>query len=138
MRELAGEEVDRIARDVVLADLEVQVRAGGAAAAPDARDRIAAWKLVRHLLQPATQVAFNELTGDLPARKSAWKAPALADNASVATFGRQLQRAKPVPKVPEWERIVTEMQVVAERMVRGEYTPAAAAGEIDRRADRLV
>ena len=39
---------------------------------------------------------------------------------------------------PEWERIVTEMQIVAERMVRGEYTPRAAAAEIDRRADRLL
>jgi multiple sugar transport system substrate-binding protein len=40
--------------------------------------------------------------------------------------------------VPEWERIVTEMQIVAERMVRGEYTPEAAAREIDVRADRLL
>ena len=36
------------------------------------------------------------------------------------------------------ERIVTEMQIVAERMVRGEYAPAAAAAEIDRRAYRLL
>lgn len=38
----------------------------------------------------------------------------------------------------EWERIVTEMQIVAERMVRGEYSPETAAAEIDRRADRLL
>lgn len=103
-----------------------------------ARNPAAAWKLVRHLLNPATQITFNELTGDLPARKSAWASPALAGNPNVITFGRQLERAKPVPKVPEWERIVTEMQVVAERMVRGEYTPNAASAEIDRRADRLL
>jgi multiple sugar transport system substrate-binding protein len=30
------------------------------------------------------------------------------------------------------------MQIVAERMVRGSYTPHAAAAEIDRRADRLL
>ena len=40
--------------------------------------------------------------------------------------------------MPEWERIVSEMQIVAERMVRGEYTPVQAAAEIDRRADRLL
>ena len=40
--------------------------------------------------------------------------------------------------MPEWERIVTEMQVVAERMVRGQYSIEAAAREIDRRADRLL
>lgn len=104
----------------------------------DARNPGAAWSLVRHLLNPQTQIEFNRLTGDLPARVTAWTAPALSEDANVATFGRQLQRARPVPKVPEWERVVTEMQIVAERMVRGEYTPAAAAAEIDRRADRLL
>jgi multiple sugar transport system substrate-binding protein len=30
------------------------------------------------------------------------------------------------------------MQLVAERMVRGQYTPVQAGAEIDRRADRLL
>lgn len=104
----------------------------------DARNPDAAWALVRFLLDPATQIEFNGLTGDLPARVSAWSAPALSQDPHIATFGRQLQRAAPVPKVPEWERIVTEMQIVAERMVRGQYTPASAGAEIDRRADGLL
>jgi multiple sugar transport system substrate-binding protein len=103
-----------------------------------ARDPEAARLWVRYLLEPSTQVAFNRETGNLPSRPSAWSAPALAADPELAVFGRQLQRARPVPKVPEWERIVTEMQVVAERMVRGEFTPEAAAAEIDRRADRLL
>lgn len=103
-----------------------------------AKNPAAAWKLVRYLLKPETQIEFNRLTGDLPARVSAWSSPALADDGNAMTFARQLRRAKAVPKVPEWERVVTEMQVVAERMVRGEYTPAAAAAEIDQRADRLL
>ena len=56
----------------------------------------------------------------------------------IQPFKAQLARAEAVPKAPEWERIVTEMQIVAERMVRGEYTPETAAAEIDRRADRLL
>lgn len=103
-----------------------------------ARDPDAAMRLVRYLLEPSTQVAFNRETGNLPARPSAWLAPALAADPEMAVFGRQLRRARPVPKAPEWERIVTEMQVVAERMVRGEYAPEAAAREIDRRADALL
>lgn len=103
-----------------------------------ARDPEAAMRLVRYLLQPSTQVAFNRETGNLPARPSAWSAPALAADPEMIVFGRQLRRARPVPKAPEWERIVTEMQVVAERMVRGEYGPEAAAREIDRRADVLL
>lgn len=98
----------------------------------------AAWKLVRYLSDPAVQARFNGITGNLPARESAWATPTVAGDPYIAAFKGQLSRAKAVPKVPEWERIVTEMQIVAERMVRGEYTPASAGAEIDRRADRLL
>lgn len=98
----------------------------------------AAWKLVRYLSDPAVQARFNVITGDLPARESAWAAPQVASDPYIAAFKGQLSRAKAVPKVPEWERIVSEMQIVAERMVRGQFTPRAAAAEIDRRADRLL
>jgi multiple sugar transport system substrate-binding protein len=103
-----------------------------------ARNPDAAWKLVQHLSQPAVQAEFQGLTGNLPARRQAWSAPALAGDQYLQVLGKQLERAQAVPKVPEWERIVTEMQVVAERMVRGEYTIEAAAAEIDQRADRLL
>lgn len=98
----------------------------------------AAWKLVRYLADPAVQARFNGITGNLPARESAWATPAVANDPAIAAFKGQLSRARAVPKVPEWERIVTEMQIVAERMVRGEYTPEAAAREIDVRANRLL
>ncbi|WP_426035217.1 extracellular solute-binding protein [Brevundimonas sp. DC300-4] len=98
----------------------------------------AAWKLVRYLSDPAVQARFNVITGDLPARPSAWAAPKVASDPYVTAFNGQLARAKAVPKVPEWERIVTEMQIVAERMVRGEFTVQQAGAEIDRRADLLL
>ena len=98
----------------------------------------AAWAWVRYLLEPETQVRFNQITGSLPARQSAWEVPALASDPMIQPFKAQLARAEAVPKAPEWERIVTEMQIVAERMVRGEYTPETAAAEIDRRANRLL
>jgi len=98
----------------------------------------AAWKLVRYLSEPRVQAVFNGITGNLPARESAWAAPTVANDPYIAAFKGQLARAKAVPKAPEWERIVTEMQIVAERMVRGEFTPAAAAAEIDKRVDRLL
>ncbi|WP_292113175.1 sugar ABC transporter substrate-binding protein [Brevundimonas sp.] len=98
----------------------------------------AAWKLVRYLSEPAVQARFNAITGDLPARRSAWETPTVANDPYIAAFKGQLARAEAVPKAPEWERIVTEMQIVAERMVRGEFTPEQAGAEIDRRADRLL
>jgi multiple sugar transport system substrate-binding protein len=98
----------------------------------------AAWRVIEYLTETQIQSLFWTLTGDLPARKDAWSAPSLANDVHAAAFRDQLERVKPTPKIPEWERIATEMQLVAEQMVRGELTVAAAATEIDRRADRLL
>jgi multiple sugar transport system substrate-binding protein len=97
-----------------------------------------AWDVVRRLLRPDAQLALHRATGDLPAMRSAWTGGALAADPVVAPFARQIDHARPLPKVPEWERIVTEMQVVAERMVRGEFTVRGAAREMDRRVDRIL
>lgn len=97
-----------------------------------------AWDAVRRLTNPAAQLALHRATGDLPARRSAWVAGDLARDSVVAPFARQLELARPLPKVPEWERVVTEMQVVADRTVRGEYTVRSAAAEMDRRVDDIL
>lgn len=97
-----------------------------------------AWKLIQHLLDPGNQVVFQKLTGDLPARRSSWATAGLQSDPIFQTFGAQLDNNRALPKVPEWERIVSEMQVVAERMVRGQFSVKAAAAEMDVRADKLL
>src|SRR6478735_5665753 len=82
-----------------------------------ARHPEAAWTLIRYLSEPAVQVKLHALTGDLPPRRSAWKAPSLATDPKAIVFREQLERARPAPAVPEWERIVNELQLVAEQMV---------------------
>jgi multiple sugar transport system substrate-binding protein len=97
-----------------------------------------ACRLLEYLTRPEIQSQFWMLTGDLPARRDAWAAPSLANDIHAVAFRDQLGRVKPTPKVPEWERISTEMQLVAEQMVRGGLTVEAAAAEINRRADLLL
>jgi len=101
----------------------------------NARDPARAWALARYLCAPATQLRFHAYTGDLPSRPSAWAT--LTDPAS-RTFAAQIAHPGAEPVVAEWERIKTEMQLVAEHMVRGSFTVDAAAAEMDRRADRLL
>lgn len=98
----------------------------------------AAWKLIAYLSRPDVQVQFHALTGDLPPRRSPWLAPALADDPYAKAFRDQLERARPTPKVPEWERIATEIRLVAEEMVNGRLTVDQAAVEMDRRADAIL
>ena len=103
-----------------------------------ARGKDAAWQLVEYLSRPDVQQRFHALTGDLPPRRASWRGAALADDPAAHAFREQLERVKPVPRVPEWERIATAMQQVAERAVHGELSVDEAARELDVRVDAIL
>jgi multiple sugar transport system substrate-binding protein len=94
--------------------------------------------LIRQLVAPASQQRLQQLTGDLPPTRAVWASTGLLADPITNAFARQLDRTTPLPKVPEWERIATEMQTVAELAVRGRMTVDEAAAEMDQRADRLL
>jgi multiple sugar transport system substrate-binding protein len=98
----------------------------------------AAWKLIAFLSEPRTMERFHALTGDLPPRRSAWRAPALANDAPSQAFAQQLERVRAAPKIPEWERIFQEMQSMAERVVQRTQTADAATAQLDAWVDRLL
>lgn len=110
----------------------------------------AAWQLIEYLSRPEVQQRFYALTGNLPPRRAAWTDPRLGDEA-VRAFRDQLERVRPTPAVPEWERIATEMRFVSERAVRKiaalprPVAPARlaeiveeAVAELDARADQML
>ena len=114
--------------------------AGGSSLAIFRRSRRkeAAWKLVEFLSRPRVQQDFYRLTGNLPARRSAWADPALAHDPYARAFRDQLDRVRPVPQVPEWERIATELRLVMEKVVHGDLPADRVAEEMDARADRIL
>jgi multiple sugar transport system substrate-binding protein len=98
----------------------------------------AAWRFVEYLSAPETQVRFYTLTGDLPARRSAWADTTLSRNRYARAFGEQLARVRPLPKVPESEQIVSKVFEQGERAVRGQATVDEALAALDREVDRLL
>ncbi|WP_254606272.1 extracellular solute-binding protein [Sphingomonas bacterium] len=104
----------------------------------EARDPDRAWRLVGYLTGATMQRRLHAITGDLPTRSSAWADADLAHDAVAQTFARQIAHGVAPPAIPEWQRIVTEVQLVAEHMVRGDYGVDAATVEMDRRVDRIL
>ena len=97
-----------------------------------------AWLLAEYLSHPDTQAKFYELTGDMPPRKAAWEIPALAQSPYARAFREQFDRVRAAPKVPEWERIATEIRITQERLVQGLLNVDQAAEELDRKADAIL
>lgn len=97
-----------------------------------------AWQLIEFLSQPEQQLRFHQLSGDLPPRRSVWNDPVLANDPHAKAFRDQLERVKPAPKVPEWERIAQQMRLTAERVVRGNEPIDQALRELDASADVIL
>jgi len=102
------------------------------------RHRDAAWRLIEFLSRPGQQARFYQLTGDLPARREAWRDSALAADSGARAFDEQLQRVVPWPKIPEWEQITSLLQDEAERAVRGVVPGDSALAALDRDVDRVL
>lgn len=98
----------------------------------------AAWQVVEYLSRPDIQERFHALIGDLPPRRSTWERPALKNDAYAGAFRDQLERVKPTPKVLEWERIVQEMRLATERVVRGGQSQQSAVRELDAQVDEIL
>ena len=97
-----------------------------------------AWQVIEYLSRPDVQKRFYALTGDLPPRRSAWTDGPLASDRYAAAFRTQLERVKTLPRVPEWERIATELRIITEALVADRMTLDAAVTELDARTDRIL
>ncbi len=98
----------------------------------------AVWQLIEFLSEPAQQLLFHELSGDLPPRRSTWSDATLANDQYAVAFRDQLERVKSAPKVPEWERIAQAMRLMTERVVRGKQSTDDALKALDTEVDGIL
>ena len=97
-----------------------------------------AWRLIEYLSEPAQQLRFFHLTGDLPARVSAWRDTSLANDPYARAFYEQLALVVPVPKVPEIEQIVIRVTEAVEQAVREDATIDEALAALDRDVNGML
>ncbi len=95
--------------------------AGGASMciARTSRNKDKAFRFIEHICAQRQQAGFYSATGDLPSDQTVWSQVGLMQDARSQAFYQQLNLARPVPPVPEWERIANEMVAALERIVRG-------------------
>jgi multiple sugar transport system substrate-binding protein len=98
----------------------------------------AGWALIEYLSRPAVQQQLYRLTGNLPPRRASWVGEPLSSDPKIRAFADQLERVRPTPQVPEWERIAQEMQLFAARAVNEGAQPATVASALDTRVDQFL
>lgn len=102
------------------------------------RHKEAAWKLIEYLSEPARQLEFYALTGDLPARRESWADTTMTGNVYVRAFFEQLMRVRPTPKIPEWEQIAMKVQEYAEVISNRRMSLRETLTALDREVDVIL
>jgi len=97
----------------------------------------AAWALLRYLVSRESQQRFHLLTGDLPARRSAWS-ESLRTEPPTRAFWEQLPHARAAPAIAEWERVAQAIVRHTESVVRGLATIDAAVTQLDAEVDAIL
>jgi multiple sugar transport system substrate-binding protein len=96
-----------------------------------------AWKLIRHLAQPSTQVAQFEAYGSMPAVVSAWQDSAIKGQPLLDAFLTQLKNTRAFPQVATWQQVATRLGTEMEAMALGKQSAAKAAANIQSYAASL-
>jgi len=96
------------------------------------------WKLIEYLSEPAQQLAFYQLTGNLPATVEAWHDSALANNKYAAAFFTQLRHVQATPKVPEWEQIAQKVREYAELISMDQFAVEEGLAALDREVNVIL
>ncbi|MET9458876.1 extracellular solute-binding protein [Streptomyces canus] len=120
------------------ASSSVSFSAGGSwGVLADSGNTDAAWKLVRHLAEPSTQVAQYKAYGSLPAVISAWDDPAIKGQPLLAAFFTQLKNTRAFPQVSTWQQVATRLGKEVEAVAKGKQTAAKAAANIQAYAESV-
>jgi len=97
-----------------------------------------AWKLIEFLSEPAQQVRFYALAGDLPARREAWSDPLLSGDPAARAFEEQLENVVAAPRIPEWEQVAQKVAEHLEPAIRGVATVDEALLALDKDVSGLL
>ncbi|MGC0336356.1 extracellular solute-binding protein [Streptomyces sp. SLBN-8D4] len=103
----------------------------------DSANADAAWKLVRYLAEPTTQVAQYKAYSSLPAVISAWDDPAIKGQPLMAAFLTQLKNTRAFPQVSTWQQVATRLGKEMEAVAKGKETAAKAAANIQAYAESV-
>ncbi|GAA1686468.1 sugar ABC transporter substrate-binding protein [Kribbella sp. NPDC056951] len=103
----------------------------------NSKNKDSAWKLVKWLSEEKTQAAWYKLSTDLPAVKSAWQDPSIANDPLLPVFGKQMEDAKAPPSIVNWEQVAAAFDTEIEKMVKANQSPADTAKAIQTKASQI-
>lgn len=97
-----------------------------------------AWAFIEHMSDPATQLEWHRVGGNLPSSMAAWEDPRLKDDPRLAAFRTQLASAEPPPSIELFAAVEGLLQDLSESLVLGMRDPEEIAQRMDAGLQRIL
>ncbi|MCP3031617.1 sugar ABC transporter substrate-binding protein [Halobacillus sp. A1] len=104
----------------------------------DAENVDGALEYISYMTEVDTQMEWLETSNTLPSLMEAWEEEVMTEDPMYATFGEQLENAKPGLQTEEFERIAQELLSAIERVVEGDADLDAELEEFNETANELL
>lgn len=103
----------------------------------DGENKDAAWKFVRFMSEPSSQVKWYEIFKNMPALKAAWDEPEMKGDPLLESVRESLEVGVSQPNVPTWSQVGEVIGQQIERVVRGDVSAKEALDEAQKQAEAI-
>jgi multiple sugar transport system substrate-binding protein len=110
---------------------------GNLAVFDDSDNRDAAWKFVRWLSEPETQIEWYGISTDLPSVQAAFEDPTFAEDPYLSVFAEQLADSKAPPAIPTWAQVSAVIDQQLEQVTRADADVEQALTTLQQQADSI-
>jgi len=110
---------------------------GNLAVFNDSENRDAAWKFVRWLSEPETQIEWYGISTDLPSTESAYDDATFSEDPYLSVFADQLADSKAPPAIATWAQVSAVIDQELEKVTRGETSVDDALASIQDQATSI-
>lgn len=118
---------------------ETAARVGGGSlfVLDGAKNPDAAWKLIRYMVEPETQIEWYKIFGNLPTTIAAWDDPAIADAPHLDVIREAIEVGVNVPNASTWNEVGKMVAGAMEQVARGEASAQDALDAAQAQADAI-
>ncbi|TBN58241.1 extracellular solute-binding protein [Glaciihabitans arcticus] len=110
---------------------------GNLAVFNDSENRDAAWKFVRWLSEPETQIEWYGISTDLPSTEAAYDDATFSEDPYLSVFADQLTDSKAPPAIATWAQVSAVIDQELEKVTRGETSVDDALASIQQQAESI-
>lgn len=103
----------------------------------DADNKAAAWKFVRWMSEPSSQVEWYKIFGNMPTVESAWDDPVFQDDPMLEVVRAALDNGVATPAVSTWNEVGAMIGQQIEKVVRGSATAQEALDQAQQQAESI-